>query len=74
MECRAPPTPHTGGIGLQGPRIQQVMPKYRYLSKKSQTCFYHHLTSDFVAINHVAGIFTLQSKLTCSLLHSFRFR
>ena len=34
----------------------------------------HGLTCDVVAINHAAGILTLRSKLTSSLLHSFRFR
>ena len=42
--------------------------------KIRKTCFYHRLTCDLVAINHAAGIFTLRSKLTCSLLHSHRLR
>jgi hypothetical protein len=42
--------------------------------QKKKRCFRHRLTCDFVAINLAAGIFTLRSKLTCSLLHSFRFR
>ena len=43
-------------------------------AKKRERCFRHRLTCDFVAINRAAGILTLRSKLTCSLLHSRRFR
>jgi hypothetical protein len=78
IESHTPPTPHSRGVGRQCSINQCFISKYRHLSKKKENIvFYSYsssLTCDLVAINHAAGILTLRSKLTCSLLHSHRLR